>query len=162
MRIGDVDGRGVIYDRDGGLILEKGEQLIRAYRDYYATITTCWRPYLKHISFDGNAGKGTVYLTDRRLVFVRVPNPFETLKQDSTPYALPTGFAKSMRAKWILKARGMEFCEVRYDDIAAYRKKRWGTRFYLLVDGKEYSTGADKEMSTWILPILERKGIPTR
>jgi len=160
MRIGHVEGRGIIYDDNGELILEDGEHLVRTYRNYYATITTRWRSWGKNIAFDGNAGKGSVFVTDKRLVFVRVPNPFETLKQDSTPYALPTGMAKSMRAKWILQAGGKEYCEVRYEDIVGYRKKRWGAQFFLLVDGKEYRTGADKEMSTWILPMLKKRGIP--
>jgi len=160
MRIGHVEGKGIIYDSNGELMLEEGEQFIRTYRNYYMTVTTRWRSWGCNIAFDGNAGKGSVFVTDRRLVFVRTPNPFETLKQDSTPYGLPTGVAKSMRAKWILQAEGKEYCEVKYDDIVAYKKKRWGLRFFVLVDGKEYKTGADKEMSRWILPLLNGRGIP--
>ena len=159
MRTGDLDGLGVLYNSDGQLVCEPGERVLKRYEHFYAHIARGWGNWVRTIVFDSRSGEGTVFVTDRRLVFIRRPNPWETLKSYGNPYGMPTGIVKSMKAKDVLEAGGKEYCEVRYNDIMRYQKKRWGARFFILAGEERFRTGVDCEMFTIIEPFLRRLGI---
>jgi hypothetical protein len=82
MNIGDIDGKGKIYDGNGNLILKQGERLLSKKID-----TECMIRKRGRLGRIGEKrvflrGKGTLYRTNKRFVFLRMPMK---LKQVASP-----------------------------------------------------------------------------
>ncbi len=162
MRIGDIDGRGIIYDSEGRLLLENDESLVRVYRGFYAHVGRGWSWLGGKIMFDSHEGAGTLYVTNRRLVLIRLPNPHEILKAHGRSLGILPAAADAMRAKALRKGGVMQYCEIRYENISSYKHVRWGIRLFLISEGKKYLTGADKIVARWVLPFLVERNIRQR
>ncbi|MDG6225822.1 MAG: hypothetical protein QCI82_09960 [Candidatus Thermoplasmatota archaeon] len=71
MRYGDKDGYGSIYDDNGDLILHQSERLLVTEENVVPSLKTTWRYYGGEYILEPS--KGTVYLTNERLVFINIP-----------------------------------------------------------------------------------------
>ena len=147
MRVGDVDGKGVVYtvvaELDPGhdavnfaadIILEDGERVISVYPNVFLDLTAGWGrtggpielPDLNHQKkrFDARIGVGSIFFTDRRIVFLRRPDPHEIGRVYNTPLEVADSVGDAIEARHILNRIGLEFAEIRLDDIARIEKRR--------------------------------------
>ena len=143
MRVGDLDGKGTVYniaarhntsgvvvDFAGSLILEGGER-IRAFKtESRLTIhnlkskKSAMFPNAKggEIPFFPEAGWGTMYFTDRRIVFLRMPDYDQLFaiyyrRHSSKDHGPVVPYMVNARAMQIAQSLGMEYLEVRYPEI---------------------------------------------
>ncbi len=124
MRVGDIGGLDDIYDNSGKLILKQGEQVLRKVENdnidvYRGKFGLTARTLLGHTK-----EKGTLYLTDRRLVFIRNPDPWLAFQTYGTPFELATGLGKARYAR-DLKSLGLRsFVEISYSEVRSFRSKK--------------------------------------
>lgn len=125
MNIGDVEGKGKIYNDEGEPILLRGETVKERFRGFCINWATRKRGKIHGImNFEG---EGEFIITDKRLMFLRRPREFppgywavgrqsgglvgdELVGGGDWQYAL----ARSNRAK---EMGGLEFLEIELDEI---------------------------------------------
>ena len=98
MIMGHVDGNGNILDQDylptgrnilseeGELVLEKNEELISK-EELDCGIDTKWSNFMTTSIYEG--GKGILYMTSKRLVFIRKPSLWRSFSQ-LNPFTAPS------------------------------------------------------------------------
>lgn len=168
MRVGQLDGKGTVYkvasEMDPGgdamnyaadLITEAGEQILSVHPNVFLHLTSGWGRTggvvkLKGVSgitkeFDSAGGVGCLFFTDRRIVFLRRPDPYEIKRVYYTPYGAPTAIADSFRALAILNSLGLEFAEVRFEDIVRIRKRRNYYSLYIMCEQRRFKLPISKD-----------------
>jgi len=167
MRIGHIDGMGVVYDSEGEMILQSSERLIGRYSRVPLEVSDHWREWFVKSLFAMQGGDATCFLTDRRAVFVRRPEVFKSGEYLVTPYGAAEGISKMYRAKMILQAGGCEYCEISAEDLRFYKKHRTGISILLMDDHKEFSAfvmtkTVQGKFHDDLLSWLEGKGVTRR
>jgi hypothetical protein len=155
LRVGDIDGRNVVYrltalragngrvvDFSGAIMLEPHERLIFFENDilpdirnaggrkdrFYSNLYPTSDGLL--VRFDPSLGWGTMYFTDRRILFLRKPD----IDQLSVIYGcrsssdLPSDVRS--RARDIAQSGGMEFIEIPYEDVVRYERGAYSVRIW--------------------------------
>ena len=162
MRVGSLDGKGVFYSDDGRPILKPGETLIRVVTDAYAQVIPGWGRILAGkgpVLIDGYAGKGTWYITNERMLFIRKPDSKNAKRWLMNPIEFADGVDEVLRVRHVNQAGGFDYCEVLWDDVRFYRRIRSHGRLHLMVSGIKYHMHMNPEMFQTALPLLMKKGI---
>lgn len=139
MKIGDVEGKGKIYNEDGEPILDRDEET----KARFPGICLNWatRKGGKIHSIMNFEGEGEFILTDKRLLFLREPRKFppgywavgrqagglvgdELVGGGDWQYVL----ARSNRAK---EMGGLEFLEIALDDIKRINISRENAQIFI-------------------------------
>ena len=131
MRSGHVDGKGVVYDDAGRLILFAGESLLREVRDDNLDVSEGSGLWNMRTLFGHTAEKGTLHITDCRIIFLLNPDPFLAAKYDAYPLGVPEAVAKAYRSKMIKSRKALEFCEIELDEVEGFwvKKRTYGVLF---------------------------------
>jgi hypothetical protein len=120
MRYGDVAGKGVVYDERGAPELAGGETIrghaVLRFMVYTGMLDS--KPFLLDLY------EGTVYLTDRRLVGIRRPDPKKAALARLSYTADMDVLDTAKRAKDVLEQGGFEFFSVPFDEMIRVRKSR--------------------------------------
>jgi hypothetical protein len=153
MKIGDADGLNVIYDKNGELILHEGEIVIAVDRNIEAWIDRGWGHFLKGFF---PLRKGTLYRTNRRLVFIAEPSPSDELTWSTGAlYEIPA----QMYHERHLKQHGLKlYFEILYNELIC----RSGRAIYLFVNGRRYSISYSKNSKIFMgllgyLPEVDKR-----
>lgn len=126
MRAGDLNGLHDVYDDNGVLIMKDGERLLRKIDGDNVDIWKGKHGILSKTLVPGTKEKGTLYITDQRLVFIRTPDPWLYYKTYSTPFALPEGISGAMKAR-DLKSMGLKvFAEIPLQDVKSFKSHKKG------------------------------------
>lgn len=180
MRVGDVDGLNSVYritarrdysgfviDFSGTLFLESGEKLLSFRTESLLHIVgSSSKTADRYPSFGGElvefypeAGWGTMFITDRRIVFLRKPEYnqlWEAYK--STQHAYGGGIPDRVfnRALRIHRQGAMEYLEIRYEDVTHYEEGKYtATVAVASTTHSEYMLYFDKKDFERIRPILD-------
>lgn len=186
MRVGDVDGRNEVYrlravrSRDdrvaefsGSIVLEPGEKIISFTTDFRPVV---WRKR-RRSSFKGELfptkdgmlvkfypqdGWGTMYLTDRRMLFLRRPSPMHLgvvygVSKYGDPGKVPWNNVR--RASAVVSGGGLEFLEIRYEDIIRYDRGLGSARIRFRVVEDEYVLRLPRKAFDTISSILDLRGV---
>ncbi len=163
MRIGDVEGKGEIYDQEGVPILLKYEKVKKRFRGMLLNWATRKKGKIHGIlNFEG---EGEFILTDQRLLFLREPREFppgywatgrqsgglvgdELRGGGDWQYAL----ARSNRAKDL---GGLEFVEVWLDEIKRINITSDKAQIYIENDDK-FRLIVDNETGEKLAGLLEQ------
>ena len=136
VRIGNIDGKGKIYDDRGELILNNGEQIL--YKNDEKRCVDVWKGWKpssgNNLLFNSTAEIGTTYITNQRMIHIRTPDPYRKAKDELTPLGVPSAIPKMMKAKELLKRGGKEYCEIYFSEIKWYsmQKKKKYLSFYTI------------------------------
>ncbi len=187
MRVGDLDGRNSVYkltvlqtkngrvvDLSGSVVLDPHERLLFSKTEFRPIILRTGHRKDKFDRFfptsDGSLieffpgdGWGTIYFTDCRIIFLRRPS-YEQLMEvygssryDTEP-TIPR--ANLLRAARIMADEGLEFFEIRHEDITRFEcGMRHANIRFRTVDENEYALRLPKETSDRIVPVLESRGV---
>jgi len=131
MRVGNVDGSGDVYDAKGELILAPGETLLRHLREDNLDVSEGSTVRNMRTLFDSTAEKGRLYLTAKRLVCIRKPDPILAAKQDAYALGMADAVANAYKA-WDLKRKNaFEYCEIDLAEIEGFwvKKRTYGVLF---------------------------------
>jgi hypothetical protein len=124
MQVGDIAGRGTIYDEDGNLILRKDERILRKVENDDILVWKGKRVLTSKDLFHYSKEKGTMYLTTERLVFVRTPDPWLAFKSYSTPFELHVGVTDSLYAKGLKRLGLKSYVELYYREVKTFKSKK--------------------------------------
>jgi hypothetical protein len=120
MRYGDVAGKGVVYDERGAPELAGGETIrghaVLRFMVYTGMLDS--KPFLLDLY------EGTVYLTDRRLVGIRRPDPKKAALARLSYTADMDVLDTARRAKDVLERGGFEFFSVDFNEITRVKRPR--------------------------------------
>ncbi len=148
------------------ILLNAGEQLLGVLHNqliFFHGGWTNWFPDPRFPSADGTGivfydtdGRGSLFITDSRVVFLRVPD----LREVRRRHHGSDGYSKVpplFMAKAIIDAGAFEYCEIRYSDVFKYKEKKNVLESFLMVDGKKYRLVVSKEAGEIILPIYKKR-----
>ena len=131
MRVGNVDGSGDVYDAKGELILAPGETLLRHLREDNLDVSEGSTVRNMRTLFDSTAEKGRLYLTAKRLILIRTPDPILAAKQDAYALGMADAVANAYKA-WDLKRKNaFEYCEIDLAEVEGFwvKKRTYGVLF---------------------------------
>ncbi len=121
---GELNGKDVVYDRDGRLILTSAETILLVSPEQNMYVE-CLEPKIKDSTiFQATKEEGSLYITNRRLVFIRKPDPWRAAWRDLTPFGVGDAAAKALRAKDLRALGAFEYFEVPLTEITSFNVKR--------------------------------------
>lgn len=188
MRVGDIEGRNVVYrltaartnsgrviNFSGTIVLEPREQLLffknetlpeiwnaggrkdRFFDDLYPTSDGML------VNFHPRLGWGTMYFTDRRILFLRRPDidQLRVIYGGSSPSNVPTEV--SSKARSIAAMGGMEFFEIPHEDVLRYERGAYSARIWFRKSSEsECVIRLPLKVFDRIVPLLDARGVPGR
>ena len=104
------DPLGVLHDEMGEPMLSQNEKIVYNQRNMKCNVSTTrnprtWSFFLGNRVFHGDAGLGTLYITNRRVIYIREPQPAKQLTA-SGPLGTPQQTGVALQAKeWLEKGR---------------------------------------------------------
>lgn len=115
VRSGNLDGRLIVYDSNGELILQSAESILNVFSGWDMTATTPWRRFLARVIFLGYNKKvsSRLYVTTERLVLIRDIDPWREAAPGMTPLGMPDAIAKKVQLEELRRLGIRQFCEVR-------------------------------------------------
>jgi hypothetical protein len=164
MRIGDIDGYNEVYTPLGILIFETNEKLIKRLPDKEFWLHRHWRSWFVDDVYIGAWGKGSFFITDRRIVFIRRTADERKIMSNLRGYSGGLGGMKLIsdgmaHSRKVNEYGGFDFLEIRYEDIAFLKKGLLYQQIFLLANGKRYQSFLDLDVFQLMLPILEKRNI---
>jgi len=164
MRIGDIDGFNEVYTPQGILILEANERLLFKFPNRTLEVDTQWRLFFVNYVFPPRWGEGTLFITDRRIVFIRRPLD-SWLIEFTFPFYRAIGYDSPLIDKGIEHSRrvntqeGFDFVEIRYEHIAFAWKGLLYRRLCIFDEGRRYQAYLDRDVYKAIVPTLKKKAV---
>ncbi len=122
--MGDLGGLEEIYDEEGRLMLKEDEEILRKVDNDNINVWKGKHGLTGKTLLGYSKEKGTMYLTDRRLVFIRTPDPWLALKTHGTPLELAGGITGSLYAKDLKRLGLRHFVELYYSEVVTYKSKK--------------------------------------
>ena len=160
MRAGSLDGKGVVYDADGKLMLVPGEELVDVVFNAAGQVTPGWGRLAKGKSvIDTYAGNGNWFITDKRMVFIRKPDSRNARRWLMTPTEFPAAAEEILRTREVVHRGGFDYCEILWSDARFCRRKRNFGTLLLMVSGAKYRVHLTPDMLRIMNPILKKRGI---
>ncbi len=141
MRVGHIEGRGEVYDDNGRPVLQPLESLLRQVSDDNVDVSEGSNIWNMKTIFDSTAEKGTLFLTNQRIIFIRKPDPFLAAKDNAYPLGMPDALADAWKAQTLKRLHAYGFCEILLSDIEGFwvKKRTYGVLFL-----KSHSKGTRK------------------
>ncbi len=150
MHVGDIEGKGTIYDEEGHPILEEDESIVHQRQGFCRKGEKRLHMHWRTIFFDG---AGCFFFTDRRIIFLREPAVHDSPAQFSFDRlaSLSDHEYWTNRSNLARLSGAREFFEVEYEELETV-KHRWrssklvaraaGTKYKFTIDD---ATGAALE-----------------
>ena len=124
MRVGHLDGRGVVYDEGGMPLLQEDETILKHVPGDNLSVSEASSLWNMRSFMEQTAEKGDLFLTSQRLIFIRRPDPFLAAKDDAYPLGMADAVAKAYKAR-TLKSKGVfEFCEISLAEVDGFWVRR--------------------------------------
>jgi hypothetical protein len=141
MRSGSVEGKGVVYDELGRPILQEHEHIVRSIPNDNLDVSEAVGFAGMRSIFDASAERGVLYITSRRVLYVREPNAVLAAKRNLYPVGMADALADAYKARVLERLDAREFCEIAYDEVEGFWVKR---RTYGVLFLKSPSRGTRK------------------
>lgn len=131
MRIGHIDGKGVIYNDLGEPILGHGESMLSVVRNDQLDVSEGSSILNMKVLFGSTAERGRLFLTDRRMIFLGTPDAALAAKYDAYPLGMADAIAKGYKATSLRKRGALEYCEIEYGEVEGFwvKKSAYGVLF---------------------------------
>lgn len=137
MRVGDLGGLNDIYDENGELVLNPGERILKMLEGDNIDIWKGRHALRAKVLIGSTKEKGTIYITDKRLVFIRTPDPWLYYKTYSTPFALAEGIAGGLYSRDLKKLGLKVFAEIPYREVKSFKSHKKGKWMELRLEDQE-------------------------
>ncbi|MBN1389729.1 MAG: hypothetical protein JXA22_03695 [Candidatus Thermoplasmatota archaeon] len=142
MRYGDKDGFNEIYDDNGELVLHTSEKALVVEENIVPTFKSTWRYYGGEYLMEPS--KGTIYLTNERLVFINIPERMFAIGGDEAR-AVSTKVGKSFELGDLSSGSAVrEYFEIPNIEVMASERKEGVVsvgemvNLYVLSSGNQY------------------------
>ncbi|HIJ16447.1 MAG TPA: hypothetical protein HA364_01550 [Thermoplasmata archaeon] len=187
MRVGDLDERNRVYrltvvrncdgrvtEFSGSIVLEQGERVISYTTDFRPMM---WRSGWKRDQFKASLfpntegmmtffapgeGWGTIYFTDRRMLFLRRPDIHQLMEiHNVSKYDMDASVPSNIlqRAAAVIAGGGLEFFEIRYEDVVRYDCGLRSADIRVRVVDEEYVLRLPRKVFDKVSPILNERRI---
>ena len=185
MRVGDIDGRNVVYrltsestclghvvNYSGTAVLESGERLLFFKREVLPEIMGDEGEDRFHhflyptsdgllVNFYPGVGWGTMYFTDRRMLFLRRPDVRQLLAMygNSSMFEVPRPVLD--RTRHVEMRGGMEYLEIPYEDVLRYERGAFFARIWVRKSPeRECVIRLPRKVFDRIASLLDARGVP--
>jgi hypothetical protein len=154
MRIGDIDGKGIIYDMNGEPILEEYEKVVlkldgECCVDFKMNDELLYRDVFMY-------GRGNIILTNKRFIFIREPlSPSEIMKMAGR--GIGGGYKLCLKANRIKEAKGKEYFALYLDEISKIEIPLIAACSYIHVwkKDKKYGIAVPKEVGRNLRKLVD-------
>ncbi len=188
MRVGDIDGRNVVYrltsettcfgqvvNFSGTMILEPNEHILFFRREVLPEIVGTGGKKDRFYDFfyptsDGQLvnfypgyGYGTMFFTDHRMLFLRRPEArlLSAMYGESSMFEMPDQVVS--RARNIEMAGGMEFLEIPYRDVVRYERSAFFAYLWVRKSPeRECILRLPRKDFNRIASLLDARGVPAK
>lgn len=124
MRIGNLSGLGSVYDHDGNPILREGEEVHRTVTDDNVLVAKGKSRLHSETLLDITKEKGTLYVTENRLIFLRTPDEWKKFMTYGNIIGMDLAFSESSYARELKAKGGMEYLELHYNEVESFKTKK--------------------------------------
>ncbi len=124
MRVGNIGGLGSVYDHNGNPILHENEDIVREISEDNILVLKGEGRLRSKTLLDTTKERGTLYLTDRRLIFLRRPDEWKKFYTYGNPFGMDVAFSEASYARELEKAGGMEYLELDYGEVKSFKSKK--------------------------------------
>ncbi len=158
MRLGDVDGKGVIYDASGQMLFHDGECAAETLDGMCIGIYKKHKAGWKVIFMDG---AGCFVITNLRTVFLREPKsyPGGDDKVAKRMYSMSDGQYWPDKAEKAKEAGAKEFFEIMHDEVEKIKHAKKESTIFVEVEGLKHKITVDKEIGEALEKILKDGGM---
>jgi len=175
MRVGDIDGRDLVYrviikqdsrgltkNYAGDLLFENGEKLSAVFPDIRIGLSSKVKKQGVHlfpsstgsyVQFFDYEGTGSLYITDKRIVFLRRPD----IASIRRAHGQDNYLGPASRVLPILSANALEYCEVRLEDISVFKPLLSGSNLNIVARGQRYKLRIGKEETRVLRGVLAQR-----
>jgi hypothetical protein len=161
MRIGNIDGLGIIYDENGEIILGNNEKLVDKFKAKCAVI---YKKDQKEFGYKSLfiRGEGTILLTNRRFVFIREPLSVLEIIDQHGAGGLHLSAKDIQKAKNIRQAKAKEYVSFDLYEISRINRAflKWG--ILIRIGLEEYCVAVNKRTMDAIERIMKEENIQRR
>lgn len=124
MRVGNLSGLGAVYDTEGNPILQDGEEVLREVARDNLLVRKGKSRLFGDTLLDFTKEKGTLYLTNRRLIFLRTPDEWKKFRTYGHITSMDLAFSEASYARELKAKGGMEYVELPYTDVESFKAKK--------------------------------------
>lgn len=147
MRYGDKDGFREIYDEKGELILHPGEKTLVTEENVVPSFKSTWRYYGGDYLLEPS--KGTLYLTNERLIFINIPERMFAIGNNDEARAMGAPMESSFELGDISPGAAVrEYFEIPNIEIMGSEKKEGAVSVGVMVNVFILSSGNQYHLST--------------
>ncbi len=133
-----------IYTPKGDLSFLVGETVVRVFRGWDMSVRSPWRKFLPGMVFSSLHGdvSSSLYITSKRIVFIRNIDIWKEVKPLLTPLGLPAAAEKEAHLKRLRSVGARKYCEIWPSQLAISRTLPLKNGVSLLtqgLDGRQYA-----------------------
>ncbi len=158
MRLGDIDGKGVIYDDSGQMLIHDGECLTKTQDGLCVGVYKKHKAGWKVIFMDG---PGCFAITNLRTVFIREPKsyPGGDDKVAKRLYSMSDGQYWPDKADKAKEAGAMEFFEVLHDEVKKIKHGSKDSSIFVEIEGEKHKIVVDNDIAKILEDLLKEGGM---
>jgi len=131
MKIGHIDGQGIIYDGRGHLITREMETI--PYQSLKDTLDVSEGSSVGNMKnlYGSTAQEGILYITSDRITSITKPDPFRAAKYDAYPLGMADAAANAYKAWDLRRKNAFEYCEIDLAEVEGFwvKKRTYGVLF---------------------------------
>ena len=144
MRLGDIDGKGVIYDDSGQMLVHDGDCLTKT-QDGLCVMD----------------GPGCFAITNLRTVFIREPKsyPGGDDKVAKRLYSMSDGQYWPDKADKAKEAGAKEFFEVLHDEVKKIKHGSKDSSIFVEIEGEKHKIVVDNDIAKILQGLLKEGGL---
>jgi hypothetical protein len=158
MRLGDIDGKGTIYDDSGQMLFHEGECMTKTMDGMCVGIYKRYKAGWKTIFMDG---PGCFVITNLRMVFLREPKtyPGGDDKVAKRLYSFSDGQYWPDKADKVKEAGAKEFFEIMHDEVEKIKHSKKESSIFVKVEGEKHKVVVDNNIAEVLEGLLKEGGI---
>ena len=158
MRLGDIDGKGVIYDNSGSMLFHDGECMTKTMDGMCIGIYKRYKAGWKVIFMDG---PGCFVITNLRMVFLREPKtyPGGDDKVAKRLYSMSDGQYWPDKADRAKAAGAKEFFEIMHDEVKKIKHHKKEASIFVEMEDEKHKVIVDYNIGQALEKILKEGGM---
>jgi hypothetical protein len=158
MKLGDIDGKGTVYDDSGQMLFHDGECASQTITGNTYGVYKKWKAGWKVVFMDG---PGCFVITNLRSVFIRDPKsyPGGDDKVAKRLYSMSDGQYWPDKADKAKEAGAREYFVVYHDEIEQIKHGRRDSTIFVQWEGLKHKITVDKPMGEALEKVLTEGGM---
>jgi hypothetical protein len=158
VKLGDIDGKGTVYDESGQMLFHHGECASQTITGMAYGVYKKYKAGWKVVFMDG---PGCFVITNLRSVFIRDPKSYAGSddKVAKRLYSMSDGQYWPDKADKAKEAGAREYFEIYHDEVEKIKHGRKDSTIYIEWEGLKHKITVDKTMGEALEKVLTEGGM---